>query len=407
MSGPLQGVRVLDLTGPAGNYCGKLFGDLDADVILVEPPGGSELRREGPFIGDSAHLEASLAFAYHNTSKRGLVLDLDHEEGQAVLRELASSASLMLVTARPADMARRGLDYAALCERNPALVYVSITPFGLSGPYADYVAEDIVAMALGGMLYLAGYPDGPPLAAHGKLAYAAASLFAAVAGLAALLSAEETGEGELVDVSIQECVVMGMENAAQFYDLEGTVRKRYAGEQRQAGAGVYHCKDGMFYMLAGGVASNRFWSNFVEWLMEEGVPGAEELTAPRWNDMAYLTSKEAKTRFAAVFNLFARTKTKLELYAVGQQRRIPICPVATPADIMQSRQLRHREFFVKPEHILAREPITMPGAPYRFSATPWRLQRRAPMLGEHTGEILREIGYDAERIEVLLREGVV
>ncbi len=407
MTGALAGVRVLDCTGPAGNYCGKLFADLGAEVILIEPPGGTALRREGPFAGDQIHCEKSLPFIYQNSGKRGMVLDLDHSDGQAVLLRLAESASVLLVTERPGEMARRGLDYAAVSARNPAVVQVSITPFGQTGPYADFLAEDIVAMALGGMLYLAGYPEDPPLAAHGQLAYAAASLFGAVAAISALLVAEETGTGESIDVSMQECVVMGLENAAQFYDLEGTVRKRYAGEQRQAGSGVYHCRDGLIYMLAGGVASNRFWRNSVEWLVSEGVQGAEELADAKWDDVVYLTTDEAKKRFADIFNPFAKTKSKAELYAVGQQRRIPICPVATPADILNSRQLKSREFFALSLSSFADAPIMMPGAPYKLSATPWRVQRPAPALGQHTTEILSEAGYANDAMEVLLRSGAI
>lgn len=405
--GALAGLRVLDLTGPAGNYCGKMFADLGADVVLVEPPGGSGLRREGPFIGDAAHIEASLPFAYANTSKRGMTLDLDRREGQEVLRRLASSAAVLLVAGKPGEMEARGLGYAALSARNPGLVYASITPFGQTGPYAAYDAEDIVGMALGGMLYLAGYPDAAPLAAYGQQAYAAASLFTAVAAMTAVLVAEQTGRGDFIDVSIQECVVMGLENAAQFYDLEGVVRKRYAGDQRQAGSGVYHCKDGMIYMLAGGIASNRFWRNSVAWLVEENVPGAQELTADKWQDTAYLATAEAKARFAEIFNPFALTRTKAEFYAIGQERRIPICPVSTPADILANRQLQYRNFFVEVGNPFRGAPILMPGAPYRLSRTPWAIRRRAPTLGEHTMDILRDIGLGTEDAEVLLRERVI
>jgi len=406
-AGALSGIRVLDVTGSAGNYCGKLFADLGADVILVEPPGGTALRREGPFAGDAVHIEASLPFAYQNTNKRGMVLDLDHEQGPDILRALVARADVLLVTERPGQMERRGLGYSALAAVKPSLVYASITPFGQTGPYADYAAEDIVSMALGGMLYLAGYADSAPLEAYGNQAHVAASLFTSVAAMAALYSAEATGRGEFIDVSTQECVVMGLENAAQFYDLERVVRKRYAGEQRQAGSGVYHCKDGMIYMLAGGVASNRFWRNSVAWLIEEGLPGAEELAEDRWQDMAFLATSEAKARFAEIFNPFALTRTKAEFYEIGRKRRIPICPVATPADILASRQLQYREFFASVENPFLGRPVVMPGAPYKLSATPWALRRRAPKLGEHTLEILEEIGLGRDDAEVLLRERVI
>src|SRR5690606_31216975 len=155
------------------------------------------------------------------------------------------------------------------------LVYTSITPFGQTGPYTSFVADDLTLLALGGMLYLGGYADGIPVSAYGQQAYMAASVFAAVATRGALLTAEETGEGEHVDVSAQECVVMAMENAIQFFELEGTVRKRYGGQQRQAGSGVFPCKDGYFVLLAGGIAANRFWKRFLGWMADESVEGSQ------------------------------------------------------------------------------------------------------------------------------------
>src|SRR5580700_73382 len=199
----LTGIRVLDLSGSAGQYCGKQFADLGADVILIEPVGGSPVRRDGPFLDDCAHVEFSLQFAYFNAGKRGAAIDLDRPEGQHIVRQLAGDADLIIESEKPGLMKRRGLSFASLVASNPKLVMTSITPFGQTGPYAAYEAEDIVALALGGLLYLGGYPDTSPIAAYGNQAYLAAAQFASVASMMALLAADEGAEttGRHVDVS--------------------------------------------------------------------------------------------------------------------------------------------------------------------------------------------------------------
>lgn len=402
----LAGIKVLDLSGLAGQYCGKQFADLGADVILVEPLAGSDVRRDGPFLDDKAHIEFSLPFTYFNAGKRGIALDLDRSEGQRIFRQLAQNADLVIETAKPGIMARREIDYAALSAANPQLVMTSVTPFGQSGPYAQYVAEDIVALALGGLLYLGGYPDTPPMAAYGNQAYLAAAQFASVASMMALL-AVNSGRGQHIDVSIQECVVMGMETAIQFYDLEKTVRKRASGQPIMAGVGVFACADGEIYLMAGGIASTRFWENMVNWLIDEGIADAKQLLESKWESHDYLASGEAKGIFNGLFAPFAKKHTKVDLYQSGQSRRIPVCPINTPRDILVNRQLDYRGFFAQQQHTPSGRSLTVPGAPYKLSATPWRQARPAPRLGEHTTEILTGLGYDLAAQAALLKSGVV
>jgi benzylsuccinate CoA-transferase BbsE subunit len=404
--GALSGVKVLDASGLAGQYCGKQFADLGAEVILIEPVNGSPVRREGPFLGNRAHIEYSLPFTYYNAGKRGIALDLDRSEGQQIFRQLASGADLVIETEKPGVMARRGLGYPALAERNPRIVLTSVTPFGQTGPYAEYDAEDIVVLALGGLLYLGGYPDTPPIAVHGNQAYLAAAQFASAASMMALLGAAGD-EGQHVDVSIQECVVMGLETAIQFYDLEKTVRRRASGQQIMAGVGVFPCADGEVYLMAGGIASTRFWQNLVTWLIEEGVGEARQLLEPKWGSHDYLASAEAKAIFGGLFAPFAKAHDKLYLYQTGQSRRIPICPINTPQDILANRQLGSCDFFVKQLHTPSGQSLTVPGAPYQLSGTPWRQAGPAPRLGEHTTEILTELGYDLAAQAALLKSGVV
>lgn len=408
--GPLQGIRVLDLTQGSEQYCGKLFAQLGADVLLVEPVGGCANRREGPFLGERAHPEFSLAHAYFNQGKRGIALDLDQPQGQDIFRALARQADLVVDAEKPGRMRSRGLDAASLAKQQPAIVTTSITPFGEEGPYAHYEADDLVALAFGGLLSLGGYPGLAPTAPYGNQALLAAAQFAAVASLMALWEVEGQpgdAQGQHVDVSVQESVAMALENAVQFVELENTVRKRNGGQQRQAGTGVFSCKDGMVYLMAGGVASNKFWNASTEWLVEAGAPGAQQLREPRWQDPGFLGSAQAKAIFASIFMPYAATQTKAQLYAEGQRRRIPICPVSTTADLMQNRQLVHRQFFEQSPHPFSGQTLTVPGAPYRLAATPWHVGRPAPRLGEHTNEVLAGLGFDAAAQAVLLRAGVI
>ena len=408
--GPLEGIRVLDLTQGSEQYCGKLFAQLGAEVLLVEPTAGCANRREGPFLGDRAHREHSLAFAYFNQGKRGIALDLDQAQGQEVFRALVRQSDLVIEAERPGRMQARGLSVQALLREQPALVTTSITPFGQDGPYAQYEGGDLIGLAFGGLLSLGGYPGLAPTAPYGNQALLAAAQFAAVASMIAIWEVEgQSGarQGQHVDVSVQESVAMALENAVQFVELENTVRKRNGGDQRQAGTGVFPCQDGMVYLMAGGVASNKFWNTTTEWLVQVGAEGAAQLREPRWLDSAFLHTAEAKRIFSDIFLPYAARMTKAQLYAEGQRRRIPICPVSTTADLLVNRQLVFRQFFKQTAHPFSGATLTVPGAPFRLEVSPWRLGRPAPQLGEHTVQILAGLGYDHQRQAVLLREEVI
>ena len=403
----LAGIRVLELAGPMSQYCGKLFAELGADVIFIEPPRGSAVREAPPFIEDRPGPDRSLAFAYFNTSKRGITLDLEKPEGQSIFRDLAAEADLVIDTTKPGTLARWGCGYETLAARKPELVLTSITAFGQTGPYAQYEAEDLIGLATGGFLYLGGYTDSPPVGAHGNQAYLGASMYGAVAAMLALTRAELTGAGEHVDVSMQECMVMAMENAVQFYDLEGKVRQRHADVQRFAGTGVFETKDGHIYMMASGIGVNKFWPLSLQWMIDENVAGVERLQGEEWNTVEYVGTDEAKRIFAEVFGPWAKTKSKAYLYAEGQRRHIPLAAINTPADLLTSEQLAQREYFAKVVHPETGRLMIMPGAPYKLAATPWRLKGPAPRKGEHNAEVYGTLAIDARRLAALAAEGVV
>jgi benzylsuccinate CoA-transferase BbsE subunit len=404
-AGPLAGLRVLEIAGPLGEYAGKLLADFGADVVLVEPPAGTSQRCHGPFVDHVPGPERSLTFAYLNTSKRGMTLDLDSADGRAVFARLAQEADVVLDgSGSPGLMAGRGLGYPDLSRRNPRLVYTCVTPFGSDGPYADYVATDIILMAMGGLLSLGGYADGEPVRAYGDQALLAAGQFAAIGTMLAVLAAEQSGHGQLVDVSAQQSVVMAHENAVQFYDLEHVVRHRNGGDQRQAAVGVYPCQDGYVYLLATGLGL--FWKELVAWLEAEEIEGAADLRDPRWQVDEFARSPEGKAEFQVIFSRLAMKRTKAELYEAAKRVRLPLCPVNDPADLANSPQLAARDYFVAVDHPPTGRTLRMPGAPYKLSASPARI-RRAPALGEHTGEILGELGFGADDLLHLAAAGAI
>lgn len=383
----LEGVRVLDLGGEISNYCGRMFAQLGAEVILVEPVAGSSYRMSLP---QAARSGDSLRFAYDNADKRSIGVDLATEEGREVLRRLASTADLLLDDRTEHSLAQHGLDYELLLQEFPDLIATAITPFGLDGPYADFVATDATCLAFGGMLWLGGYDDGPPVQAAGRQAFRAGSLFGAVASMSALV-APERHRGELIDVSVQECVSLGLENAVQFYDLEGRVRRRHGGQQKQAGFGAFPCADGYVFLIAGGIGGNRFWQHFVDWMKSEGVEGAESLEESRWWDRPYVEGDEAKSRFWDLFTGYAMTRSKKQLLESAMRWNVPLSPVMTVAEVHGSAQLRERGFFVQTE--VGGAVADTAGPPYQLSETPWHSARPAPQLGEQTAEIMRELGF--------------
>jgi benzylsuccinate CoA-transferase BbsE subunit len=388
----LDGLRVVDLAGDVGNYCGKLFADLGADVVLVEPPGGAPQRRSEPSIAAGPAKGTGLAFVYQNTNKRSVVVDVDNDV--ALLRTLVASADLVIDNWAPGELARHGLDRASMADVNPGLVVTSITPFGQTGPYARYESADIVCLAMGGMLSLAGYADGPPTRPYGDQSYVMAALFGAVASMLAVLHAEQTGEGQHVDVSVHECVTLALETAIQYYDLEGVIRGRQEGRYRHAGSGLYDCADGYVYLFVGGVASNRFWGRLADWLVECGVPGAAQLHEPRWESLDYLRTDEAKADFERMFVTMSAGRSKADLYHDAQARGIPLSPVNSPADLVHSAQLQARRFFAQANDMY-HAGYLLPGAPYQLSGTPWELHTSAPALGEHTGALRAELAQRA------------
>jgi benzylsuccinate CoA-transferase BbsE subunit len=407
-SSALGDVRVLDLTSEIGAYCTKLLADLGADVIKIEPPGGDPARAVGPFYHDEPGPERSLSFANLNTNKRSVVLDLDSAEGRAAFEKLVATADIVVESFAPGYLDRLGLGYEGLSRLRPDIIVTSITGFGQSGPHAGYLAPDIVGVAMAGIMWLAGRPDDPPNLPPCTQGYVSAGIQAASGTLMALYHRDVTGEGQHVDVSMQEALLMAEETAMQAYDLQKNVRNRTGTRGALPipvpGMGPYEAADGWIWSYVG-APGGAAWTVLLDWMAGEGK--AEDLTDDPYVstiaelNMRFLTAvvlnpdsaKDKKPVLAHIDEVlmrFFKSKPKWELYEQGQQRRLLIGIVSTPEDLAKNPQLQARRWFQDIRHEDLGDTLRYPGPPYRLSETPWRLTRRPPKLGEHTEEVLSE-----------------
>jgi formyl-CoA transferase len=381
-SGPLAGMRIVDLAGPSGAYATKLLADLGADVVMVEQPGGSYLRQLPPYEGAT-----SLWFAYFGANKRSVLLNLADDAQLEQCRRLISTADVVVDTNAPGNLERLGLGADGLLAANPRLIWVSVTPFGRSGAHRDWVGSDLVAWAMSGCLHTTGFPEGPPVIPGGPalLACHLASLNAAAGALLALRARRRTGRGQLVEISIQEaCLAVSPEVGAVVFldDLRPRVR---AGNRRSAIRpwGLYPARDGWVGLVA---LQPAHWAALAKWIVE--ATGNEAAGDPAFDDVI--------TRIGAseAVDLWTEQLTsrfdKAHLFVEGQRRGIPITPVNTAADLSTDPHLEHVGYWETVDDP-ALGKLRVAGAPYRFSRMAWRTGP-APDLGADTTPVLNELG---------------
>lgn len=411
--GMLSPYRVLDLTDERGILCGKILADLGADVLQIEPPGGSTARRIGPFYQDEVHPERSLFWWSYAANKRSITLDISTADGQALLKRLVQSADFLLESAAPGTMAGLGLGYADLAAMNPGLIVVSITPFGQQGPYAAYQAPDLVGMGLAGFMHVTGDPDRPPLRVGFPQFYLHGSGAAASGAMMAHAQRVLTGQGQHVDASCQEAVCRALASAPQIYAIEGSVIARQ-GSYRQTGADTFMritwpCKDGFVnFQFSGGASSGGSVNSFIRWMAEEGM-GDSYMESLDFVGLGYgMVTKELLDRVVPPVERFLMSHTKQELFDGAIQRRILLFPVATPRDILQNPQLHARDYFQTVQHPDFETPLTMLGPFVRASAAPLQLRRLAPQLGQHNSDIyVTELGLQHRELARLREAGVL
>src|SRR5262245_18812160 len=409
MRGNLHGIRVLDLSTEPGHFAGKLLGDLGADVVKVEPPAGDPVRGRGPYGGDVEDRERSLAWLAYNTSKRGITLDLTKPRGRDLLLDLAARADVVLETDRPGAMAARGLGWTDLHARNPRLVLCSLTPWGQTGPYAARRGSDLTAIAMSGNLHCTGDPDRAPVRCSLPAAYYHASIEAALAITFALVAREQSGSGQHVDVAMQAAMVMPNMATGSMSKMNGNRGARSGASFRQPKSiqrEIWPCKDGwVTFALRGGPARVPGLVAMVA-LMDENGMASDALKATDWKTYNHnlLTQAEVDA-LSAEFGAFFLSKTMTELFQAAVERNLMLAPANTARETAASEQLAAREFFVDVEHP-DRGRLRHPGAFAKITsanpeATAVAIRRPAPRLGEHTAEVLAEVGVsDAMLVEL-------
>ncbi|HBH02176.1 MAG: formyl-CoA transferase [Candidatus Rokubacteria bacterium RBG_16_73_20] len=392
--GALDGLRVLDLSSQlSGPYCTMLLGDLGADVVKVEQPGGGDPARQmGPHVGGE-----SAPFMTFNRNKRSLTLDLKAADGRAIGRALAARADVVVESWRPGAAARLGLGWEDVRALNPAVVYASISGFGQTGPYASRGGFDRIAQGMSGLMSINGEEDGPPLVVPVPIADIGTGMFAAIGVLAALAHRARTGRGQRVDASLLETpIAWSVYEAAAFFATGERPRRLGQGHRTNAPYQAFRTADG-WLNLGGG--SPQFWPPICEVL---GV--AHLVDDPRFATPALrVANRRALEDALQPRFLGATTAAWLERL---ERAGVPAGPILTYDQVFADPHVRARAMAVEVDHPRA-GPTRVLGVPLKLSETPGRIRRPAPTLGQHTDEVLRELGYDGAAVADLRARRVV
>ena len=409
----LGGERVLDLTDEKGLICGKQLGDMGADVIKIEKPGGDPARNLGPFYKDEIDPEKSLHWFAFNLNKRGVTLDIENEEGKEIFKEMVRNSDFVIESFDPGYMEKLGLGYHDLEKINPRIVLVSISPFGQTGPHARHKASDLTIMSMSGFVNLNGDPERPPLRMSVSQSYLFAGALCGAMG--AHYFREVTGQGQWVDVSLQQGLIYLTLQAPLMWDLNRINMSRSGSKARfmrrepdgsvriVTGRTKFPTKDGYVEIsLAGGPIYGSSTRSLFE-LMGETEEIPEEYKEKEWEEMSMATvTQEELNGLAVVTEKYCAKQNTLELYEEAVKRRIMLAPLSTTEQLLKNPQLNAREAFVEVEHPELGTSITYPGPWTRFSKSPLVFNRRAPLIGEHNGEIYgKELKMSEERMAAL------
>lgn len=405
----LSGYRVLDLTDEKGYLCGRILGDLGADVIKIERPEGDLGRRIGPFYHDIPHPEKSLFWFAYNANKRGITLNIETSDGKEIFKKLVKTADFVIESFAPGYLERLALAYSDLSQIKSDIVMTSITPFGQDGPYSTHKSCDITAMAMGGIMFLCGDADRPPVRVSVDQAYLHASAQSAGACLIAHYFRESTGEGQYVDVSIQASTVPSVLAELIRWEVERYIVVRDGASHYRTGStyqrDVWPCKDGFVgWRLFVGLRGIPTVPTLIEWMDTEGVAG--ELKDLDWRkiDLSKVT-EDQMNRWEQLFLDFFSKHTKEEIARKAVEKGATISPVHTVDDVVKYIQLQERGFWTEIAHSQLNPPVTYPGAFLKSDKVFCGPRRSAPSIGEHNLEIY-EMELGLSRAELITLKGV-
>ncbi|WP_345251335.1 CaiB/BaiF CoA-transferase family protein [Pigmentiphaga soli] len=383
--GALEGIRVIDMADTNAVYATKVLCDLGAEVIRIEPPGGDPMRKVRPVDEETG---ISAFYAFMNTNKRSVTLDLDSAEGAALFRKLVASADIVVESEMPGRLAALGLSYEDLGPDKPGLVWSSITPFGSTGPRSKWKADDLISQAMGGFMNLSGLPEREPLKLFGEQSCFIAGLHAASGILIALWHALASGEGQYVDVSVHEAIAHTLESAIQVYTIEGRVRERLPRND-EAGIGMFPATDGEIFVYANMNMITRSWFNLVKVLKRAGVAQAADLDDPKWQDPVFRRTAEARDIVRRIVGEFTKNKSKYQNYNELQGANVLSAPMSEIGDLFNNPQLKFLDWFV--DQPIGGKPATWPGPAFRLSETPRRQPGPVRPPGEDNAAIFEEL----------------
>jgi crotonobetainyl-CoA:carnitine CoA-transferase CaiB-like acyl-CoA transferase len=412
----LNPYRALDLTTERGLLCGQILADLGADVIKIEPPGGSSARKLGPFYQDQEDAENSLYWWAYNRNKRGVTLDITRSEGQDLLRRLARDAKFLIESDNPGSLTQYGLGYDELAADNPGLIYVSITPFGQDGPKASYADSDLIILASSGPLVITGDEDRPPVRLSLPQGYLHASAAAAPAALIALYESHRSQRGQHIDISAQQAAAQATQSTILSAPLNDAETRRMAGGAKMGPLEIrllWPAKDGhvsIAYLF--GSAFAHFTKRLMDWIYEEGFCD-KAVQQMDWVGMGGpLFGGDPKTledyeRLKQIVEDFTKTKTKEELFRNALERGLLIAPVTTLDEVVESKQLESRQYWTAVDHEEIGKAFAYPGPFAKFSEQPIAYKRRPPKIGEHNAEVYGELGLDAPALAELQNKRII
>lgn len=392
---PLNGVVVLDVSQVmAGPFCTLLLADMGADVIKVEkPPGGDDTRAFGPpFIqGESA------AFLAMNRNKRSIALNLKSEEGRELFRRLARRSDILVENFRPGTMENLGLHYEAIRQINPTIIYCSISGFGQTGPYRNRGGFDLVTQGMSGLISVTGHPDGPPTKVAVPISDLNAGIYAAYGILAAYIHRLKTGEGQHVDTSLLEGAIAYTFWQSSIYFASGEIPGPMgSAHPLNAPYQVFETKDGA---MSVGAANQSAWERLC------GALGRQELL----QDPRFLTGADRARHYLELAEILQRIfleRDTAEWLSRLEAAGVPAGPIYNMAQVYEDPHVRDREMLVELEHPVAGK-IKNIGIPVKLSLTPGQIRRPAPLLGQHTDEVLVWLGLDPSEIARLRDSGAI
>jgi len=392
----LEGMRVIELGSQfSAPFCSKLLADYGADVVKIEKPNsGDSARRHGPFVGNVAHQEKSIPFLYLNTNKRGITLDIATITGQQILGSLLETADILVENFAPEISLSLGVDPNILSSRYPGLIVTSITPFGYSGPYKNMKYTDIVICALSGLMYHSGDSDQEPLRNVLNQSFYIAGINAAVATLAATFQRLTTGNGQHVDVCATECMASHLVQAIPYYNYMGAIK----GRRPIRGSGIEELMPARDGYVVPSIQGSQPWSVFTDLIGEEGLQDPKFETGPG--------RIEHGEELKALLEQGLQKWDRKPLFQASGERRLVFGMAQDAGDLVECPHLDSRGFFVNVDHPIVGEH-RYPGLGPVISDQEFKIEKPAPLLGQHNWEIFNQLGFKRKELTLLRSNGII